>query len=221
MNLGILRIIGILLFAYLTWRNLRDNYEEDKVVTYSWIALLVFFVGGRISYGLVNFGIWNDSWLSWFSIWTKPGMDYIGGFLVLTLFNFIFSKLNNWKFVPFCEDILTNTLLLLVFLMGDEFLRTKFDLKVGAYILFLVLAMLFVGLAKKKYRSLVWYKSGKKGFAFLATGFLAFLILGLLGLVFKVSLVYSIIYWVISLISLVGLGILGEVFNFLMVNKRK
>ena len=213
MNLGILRIIGILLFVYLTWRNLRDNYEEDKIVTYSWISLLGFFVGGRITYGLINFGIWNDSWLSWFSVWNKPGMDYVGGFLSLILVNFIFSKLNNWKFIPFCEDILINVLLLIVFLMGDEFLRTKFDLKVGGYLLLLILLMFFVNLAKKKYRSLVWYKSGKKGFAFFATGFISFLILGILGIVFKVNLIYSILYWIISLISLVGLGILGEIYE--------
>ena len=221
MNLGILRIIGIILFAYLTWRNLRDNYEEDKIVNYSWIALLGFFVGGRISYGLVNFGVWNDSWLSWFSVWNKPGMDYVGGFLILILINFIFSKLNNWKFIPFCEDILVNTLLLIAFLMGDEFLRSKFNLKVGIYFLLMVLLMVFVNFAKKKYRSFVWYKSGKKGFAFLTTGFIAFLILGILGIIFKINLIYSILYWIISLISLVGLVILGEVFDFLMINKRK
>ena len=221
MNLGILRIIGIILFAYLTWRNLRYSYEEDKVVTYSWVVLLTFFVGGRIAYGLVNFGIWNDSWLNWFSVWNKPGMDYVGGFLALILANFIFSRMNGWKFIPFCEDTLTNSLFLLVFLMGDEFLRTKFDLRVGFYLLFLVLMMFLMAFFKKKYRSWVWYKSGKKGFAFLATAFISFLILGFLGLYFKVALFYSILYWVISLISLVGLCILGEVFNFLIINKRR
>ena len=221
MNLGILRIIGIILFAYLTWRNLRYSYEEDKVVTYSWVALLIFFVGGRITYGLVNFGVWNDSWLSWFSVWNKPGMDYVGGFLALILTNFIFSRMNGWKFIPFCEDALINSLFLLVFLIGDEFLRTKFDLRVGFYLLFLVLMMFLMAFFKKKYRSWVWYKSGKKGFAFLATAFVSFLILGFFGIYFKVALFYSILYWLISLISLVGLCILGEVFNFLIINKRR
>jgi hypothetical protein len=221
MNLGILRILGIILFAYLTWRNLKDSYEEDKVVTYSWVALLGFFIGGRITYGLVNFGVWNDSWLSWFSVWNKPGMDYIGGFLSLMLVNFIFSKINSWKFISFCEDGLTSSLWLFLFLIGDEFVRTKFDLKIGIYLLFLVLMMFLVNLFKKKYRAIVWYKSGKKGFAFWATMFLSFLILGFLGVYFKVNLAYSILYWVISLISLVGLCILGEVFNFLVINKRR
>ena len=221
MSLGIIRIFGVILFAYLTWRNLRENYEEDKVVNYSWIALLSFFVGGRIIYGLVNFGVWNDNWMSWFSVWNKPGMDYVGGFLTLMIVSIIFSKLNNWKIIPFCEDGLINDLLLLVFLMTDELVRTKFELRIGVYLLFLVLVIFFVRLVKKKYRSLVWYKSGKKGFAFLSAMFLSFLILGFLGMFFKIGIIYLILYWIISLISLVELCILGEVFNFLTINKRK
>ncbi|MFA6185292.1 MAG: hypothetical protein WCT51_00230 [Candidatus Shapirobacteria bacterium] len=221
MSLGIIRTFGIILFAYLTWRNLRENYEEDKIVTYSWIALLSFFVGGRIIYGLVNFGVWNDNWMSWFSVWNKPGMDYVGGFLTLIATSVIFSKMNNWKIIPFCEDGLINNLVLLVFLVADEFLRTKFDLKIGAYLLLLILMVFFVKLTKKKYRSFVWYKSGKKGFAFLSTISLSFLLLGFLGVFFKFNIFYSILYWVISLISLVELCILGEVFNFLTINKRR
>jgi hypothetical protein len=213
MSLGIIRILGILLFVYLTWRNLKDSYEEEKIVTYSWMVLLGFLIGGRITFGLVNFGVWNDNWLNWFAVWDKPGMNYIGGFLALILINFIFCKINSWKFIPFCEDILFNFLLLLVFLIGDEFLRSKFDLRVGIYLLLLVLMIFWANLAKKKYRSLVWYKSGKKGFTFLTTGFLFFLIFGILGLYFKINLICSVLYWIISLIFLVGLCILGEVYE--------
>ena len=221
MSLGIIRILGIVLFAYLTWRNLRENYEEDKIVTYSWLALLGFLIGGRITYGLVNFGVWNDSWASWFSIWNKPGMDYVGGFLTLILTSTIFSKVNNWKIIPFCEDGLINDLILLSFLIADEFVRTKFNLMIGAYLLFLILMVFLVKAIKKKYRSFIWYKSGKKGFTFLATMFLSFLILGFLRMFFQTNIIYSILYWIISLISLTGLCILGEVFNFLIFNKRK
>lgn len=221
MSLGIIKILGIILFVYLTWRNLKDSYEEDKIVTYSWVALLGFFIGGRITFGLINFGVWNDSWLSWFSVWDKPGMNYVGGFFALMLVNFVVSKINSWKFIPFCEDGLSNSLWFLTFLIADEFIRTKFDLRVGVYLLFLILMVFFVSLVKKKYRSFVWYRSGKKGFAFLATGFFAFLILGFLGLYFNIGLIYPILYWIVGLTSLIGLFILGEVFNFLVVNKRR
>lgn len=221
MNLGIIRVLGIILFVYLTWRNLKDSYDEDKIVNYSWIALLAFFVVGRVTYGLVNFGVWNDSWMNWLAVWDKPGMNYIGGFLGLMLINFIFSRVNNWKFVPFCEDGLINTLIFLILLIADEFMRATFYLKIGVYLLLLIIMVFLAKLFRKKYRSLVWYRSGKKGFAFLMTSFIIFLVLGFLGIVFKTNIIYSILYWTISLISLAGLCILGEVFNFLMVNKRK
>lgn len=221
MILGIIRVLAILLFAYLTWRNLRGNYEENKVVSYSWVALLGFLIGGRITYGLVNFGVWNDSWLSWFSVWEKPGIDYVGAFLSLMIVNFVFSRVNSWKFVPFCEDGLVNALILVIFLILDEFVRSRFDIKTGVYLLLLVLSLFFAFWIKKKYRSFVWYKSGKKGFVFLATGFLIFLILGFLNLYFKSNLAYSITFWIISLISVGGLIILGEVFDFLLVSKRR
>lgn len=219
--MGIIRFFAILLFAYLTWRDLRDNYEENSVVSYCWMALLLFFISGRITYGLVNYGIWNDNWSSWFSIWQKPGISYVGAFGGLLLANFIFSKIKNWKFVPFCEDNLKNALLLLFFLLLDELVRSNFDLKVGSYLIFLVLTLIYMNIAKIKYRSLVWYKSGKKGFAFLSTLFLSFLILGFIEIAFHSNIFFSIIYWIISLISLTGLCILGEVFNFLSINKRR
>ena len=219
MSLGIIRVLGIVLFAYLTWRNLRDNYQEDKLITYAWLALLGFLVGARVTYGLVNFGVWNDSWISWFSVWDKPGMSYVGGFLSLLLVNLWFCRANSWKFIPFCEDGLVNTLWLLILLILDEFVRTRFGLETGFYLLFLILMLAITIWGKKKYRSLVWYKSGKKGFAFLMTGFLAFLVLGLMGLYFKQNLSFSIVYWILSLTSLVYLFILGEVFNILNINK--
>ena len=221
MSLGIIKVLGMVLFVYLTWRNLRENYEEDKIVSYSWLALLGFLVGGRIVYGLVNFGVWNDSWMSWFSIWSKPGIDYVGGFLALILTSTIYAKLNNWKVIPFFEDGLINDLVLLSFLIADEFVRTKFDLMIGTYLLFLILVVFLVKFLKKKYRSFIWYKSGKKGFTFLLTMFLSFLTLGFLRMFFQSNIIYSVLYWVISLISLTGLCILGEVFNFLIFNKRK
>ncbi len=213
MILGIIRVLGIIFFVYLTWRNLRENYEENKIVIYSWLALLSFFVGGRVIYGLVNFGIWNDNWTSWFSVWNKPGMDYVGGFLVLLIIGAVFSRMNSWKIIPFLEDGLVNNLILMVFLLSDEFIRTRLDLKIGMYLLFIVLMLFLVKLAKNKYRSLTWYKSGKKGFAFLITMFLSFLLLGFLGLYLKVRLIFSILYWVISLLSIIELCILGDIYE--------
>lgn len=45
MSLGIFRILGLVVFMYLLWRDLRDNYGDEKIINYAWIALLGFLVG--------------------------------------------------------------------------------------------------------------------------------------------------------------------------------
>lgn len=220
MMLAILRVVAVLVFVYLTWRNLRDNYQEDVLVSYSWLSLIIFLVVARIAFGLINFGVWNDSWTSWLAVWNKPGMDYISGFLGLTLFSLGFAKLNNLKVWPFAEDIIVNILIFLSILMLDEFFRNKFSLETGIFFIFLVLMTFFAKFIKDKYRSLVWYKSGKKGFGFFATGVLGFLLLSILGILFKFSLWVIIFEFILSLVSFLGILILGDIIN-LSINKRK
>lgn len=220
MMLAILRVVAILVFVYLTWRNLKDNYQEDVLVSYSWLSLIFFFIIARIAFGLINFGVWNDSWISWLAVWNKPGMDYISGFLGLILFSIIFSKLNNLKVWPFTEDIIVNTLIFLSILILDEFFRNKFSLETGIFFILLVVMTFFAKFIKSKYRSLIWYKSGKKGFGFFATGILGFLLLAILGILFKFSLWVIIFELILSLVSFLGLLILGEIIN-LSINKRK
>jgi len=221
MMLAILRVVAILVFAYLTWRNLKDNYQEETLVTYSWLALIIFFIVARVGYGLINFGVWNDSWINWFTVWNKPGMDYTSGFLGLMLFSFWFSKLNNLKVWPFAEDVIVNVLIFLSVLMADEVIKSKFNLKVGILLLFLILMAFFAKFIKGKYRSLVWYKSGKKGFGFFTTCALGFLLLSILGILFKFDLWVIIIHAILSLISFFGILILGEIISPLSINKRK
>jgi prolipoprotein diacylglyceryltransferase len=61
MILGIVRAIAVLLFMYLSWRNLRDNYKEENLITFLWIIVILFLVGGRVGFGFINWGIWNDN----------------------------------------------------------------------------------------------------------------------------------------------------------------
>ena len=46
--IGIVTIIG---YLYLSWRTLRDNYQEEDIIAFSWVVLLLFLVGGRLAYG--------------------------------------------------------------------------------------------------------------------------------------------------------------------------
>jgi hypothetical protein len=221
MNFAIFRILGILLFLYLTWRNLREDYKENDLISYSWIALLAFFAGGRIIYGLEHWGIWNESWTDWLLVWDKPGMNYVGGYVAMIIASYLVSRKNGWKIWSFVEDSLNNFMIFFLFLMLDEFLRTRFGLMPGIYSFIIIIGLALSIWIKKKYRSFMWYRSGKKGFAFLFVNIILSLILMGVNFWFKNSLIYSFLYLASGLISLIGLFILGEVFEPLMVNQKK
>jgi len=219
MNLAIIRVIAIVLFLYLTWRNLKGDYEEEKLVSFGWISMLFFLFFGRLAFGLLNWGVW-ESWQDWLMVWSKPGLDYLFGTLGFILSVFIFGRANGWKFFTFIEDNLRNFLFFLFLMLSDELFRSRFDFKVIVFLLIIIVAYLLVLWLSKKYRSFVWYKSGKKGFVFLFTTFFVNLGIFLTLLLFKELTFLLPLSLVISLTSLVGLFILGEVFGSINNSKK-
>ena len=211
MSLGIIRIIASAMFLYLLWRNLRESYDDQKVITYSWLALLGFLVFGRLAYGLINWGVWNNDLTDWLSVWNKPGMSYMGGYLGVLLVSWLYSRSQQWKFLNFTEDLVRPLLVLIGLMMVDEWVRSKFSWQVLIYILMIILVYMVANWLTGRYRSFVWYKSGKKGFVLLAANFLFFLTLAFVFGVFGDNLVNLILASVISLISVVGLFILGGI----------
>lgn len=209
-----------MLFLYLTWRNLRGDYEESKLISFAWLSMLFFLVFGRIGFGLLNLGIWKN-WQDWLMVWNKPGLSYLIGTLGFILSVFIVGKANNWKFFTFIENNLKNFLIFLSLMLIDELVRSNFSLQIVWYLLVVVLTYLLSLWLFKKYRSFVWYRSGRKGFVFLFSSFFINLAITLVLFLSKSSYFLTILALVISLTSLVGLFILGEVFSHLVVNKRK
>jgi prolipoprotein diacylglyceryltransferase len=146
MNVAIIRTLGIIVFLYLLWRNLRENYKEESLISYSWIALLSFFVGGRVFYGLINWGIWNDSWINWFSVWNKSGTSLIGGLLTVFGITYIICKKEGWKLWSFAEDSLNIFLIFLGFLLLDEFVRSGLNIRVGIDFILVVVGFIVLEL---------------------------------------------------------------------------
>jgi hypothetical protein len=210
-SIAILRIIGISLYLYLVWRNMKEEYNGDKMVSFAWQSLFCFFILGRIFFGIVNWGVFNNYWADWLSIWSLPGFSYFGGFLGIFLFAWGYSKKRELRFHSFLESLTPNFLWLMLFLLADNLLVEGYG--TWLFIKFLlVLLMIFLSrIFRLKYRSWVFYKSGKKGFVFLAVASLFFLVLGLLSFVFPVSLVYRLSYLFCSLLFVVQLVILGEI----------
>lgn len=211
MVVGIIKSIGVLLFLYLTWRNLSDSYKDDQLVSYTWLALLSMLIGGRLAFGLVNWGIWNESWVDWFLIWQKPGFNYTGmviGFAGLTVW---FCRSNGWKLWSFLEDIAPIFLVMMTFFMMEELFKSGFNWRWLAELIILPIGAALSYFLKGKYRSWGWYRSGKKGFGFFLTAAVYCWLMSGISLIFKDDLITVFTYLILGLISVGGLFILGEV----------
>jgi hypothetical protein len=207
----IISIVGIILFLYLMWRNLRDDYKAEELISFSWMSVFVFFAGGRLAYGLFNWGIWNNEALSWFTFWSNKGMDIVGGYIFLLIVMYFVAKFNDWKVWSLAEDGIGNFLILVFFLLTNELIFGKFSLRIALNLIILLIAFLLSSWLRKKYRSFVWYKSGKKGFIFCFVNFFVLLLLSLVSIWFKDRAIYSYLYLGGSLLSLVELFILGDI----------
>ncbi len=204
-------VVGMILFLYLTWRNLREDYKEDELVSFSWLALLAMFLGGRLLYGLLNWGVWNDNWMDWINIFQNPGFNYIGAGAFLIIQTIWYCEVNEWKLWAFFEDITPIFLVMIMFFLGEESIKSHFNRMVVAELVIIIVGFLVNSWAVTKYRSWVWYKSGRKGFGFFFTGFLVFWLMAGVGLYLKGSLIIEVLEFILSLIFAVGLFILGKV----------
>lgn len=208
-----MRTIGIVLFMYLTWRNLRESYAEDDLITYGWLSILALLIGSRIAFGVLHWGVWNDRWLNWLLFWEKPGSSLVFGYLVMILVSWWWAGTRGWRVWSFLEDITFNLLLMLGLIIANDNLASWMDVKKWLIVVVLIVGGLIGWLLSGRYRSFVWYRSGKKGFVFLVVNMVVWLLLA--GLNRN--------YWSLglSLISLLGLVILGDVFTWLKVSSRR
>ena len=103
--LALVKIIAGILFLYLTWRNLAEDYHEERLISYSWLALLAFLVLGRATFGVIQWGIWNDNPSDWLTFWTRPGFNLSGGLVGMCLASVWYTQANNWKLWQFLEEM--------------------------------------------------------------------------------------------------------------------
>jgi len=203
---NLIRIIGILLFLYVFWKNLKDDYPSNDVIWLGWLIVAMFYFGSR----LVFFGNFDKDLILF---WSKPGLSYLGGYICVLITIALYVKRKSWKLILILEDGVKPFLLFLFFNYLEELIRSKWVGELVAKVLIVLLGYYFAGLLKDKYRSFVWFKSGKKGFVFWS---ISAIVLGLFminSLIFGNVLFLTYIYGLSSLISVAGLFILGDVWK--------
>jgi hypothetical protein len=211
MNIAFLRIIGIVVYLYLVWRNMSDEYDSNKMISFGWLSFFWFLMGGRIIFGFFNWTMFNNSWIDWLSFWSVPGFSYFGGFLGIFLFSWWYVYKNGWKFYSFLESLTPNFLWLILFLFMDDLFFGVHESWLLIKLLLVALMLVLTRFFRFKYRSWVFYKSGKKGFVFLAITFLFFFFLSIFSFIFKMKFVYGLWYMICSLLFVFQLVILGEI----------
>jgi hypothetical protein len=217
MFLGIIKLIGVILFLYLTWRNLNDSYKDDLLISYSWLCVLVFLAAGRLVFGMINWGVWNKALTDWLVFWQKPGFSYWGGLAGILGVTVWFCHRNSWKLWSFLEDMTGTLYLFVAFMLAAELWSDGFNFRVLVYVLIAGTGYILSGAISNRYRSMVWYKSGKKGFVFFFTNLVTAILLALQAIIYKDRPTIWVLYLMLSLISATGLFMLGEVFESLEV----
>lgn len=191
----IISIVGVVGYLYFNWRILRENYKEEEMVAFGWVSLLLFLVGNRLIYAIFNFSTWptgeEGRWLEFWKMWQS---GIWGGYLLWLLGALIVSQDREWKFLTFAEDNLRP-----LFWLTSSVLLASMN---WSLLLASGISMLGYWFFYGKYRSFLWYKSGKKGFLFLMVNILFFLTVS----------VISKNWWfiIVSLICGVGLIMLGN-----------
>ena len=179
--------MGCVVYLYLCWRTMKENYREEDMIAFGWVSLIVFLIGSRIAFAITEPKLWLEFW--------KMNQSFVfGGYIFWLLLSWLVASDRGWKFFAFCEDSLIN--------LG--WINLVFFVISGQWRLIILLILMFIIgiLLKNRYRSLWWYKSGKKGFLFLVTNILFFI---------GFSIIFENYYYLImALISLIGLAMLGH-----------
>ena len=115
----------------------------------------------------------------------------------------------DWKMWSFLEDTLVAVLILGAFGVVGFASRLGWSWNEVIYLSIIVVGGVLGMWLKVRYRSFFWYKSGKKGFVFLASNLVIFLMLGIYWLVAG-KIVFGGGAVILSLISGGGLVMLGK-----------
>ena len=156
--------LAIIYTSFLFWRKLKEDYKDEEIFS---LSLLVLGVGGflgRLVFILASGGIL----VSFFDFKNHPGFSlpvaYLTGFLLVR----IWSKRRQWDFWSLADNFAAPFLVLVLVFAAFQFIKELFANTVsvkplGLFIISLVVILLnqWIG---KKYRSFLWYRSGKIGF---------------------------------------------------------
>ena len=156
--------LAFMVASFLLWHDLREDYSEEEIISLTIYLALAFLLGARLGHVLYHLSDFQFSLIKWFLIGRYPGFSFLGGFFASSGLLFYWSKRKNWDFWQVIETLVPTGLMVIVLVSTGLYLTGGEILFLGEAILALLL-LFFSRFLRKKYRTFVWYKSGKLGFA--------------------------------------------------------
>lgn len=198
---GVLSILAFVLGSFVFWKKGREeHFDEYELVDLVLILVIWGLVGARAAYIITHFHEFGLNILYWLSLWSKPGLYWIGMLAASGLFLYRFCRTHKWDFFRITDLIvigasLSQALLNLGIFLSANALGTTTNLPIGilfpgsfekrhpiglyAFLLWMICFTLLWWF-EKKYRRFVWYQK-HKGDAL--PGFLTFVYLIMFGLI--------------------------------------
>jgi hypothetical protein len=189
----IANLIGVLVFLFIFWKKLKEDYSSREIFTTGFYILIGGFVGSFLSWKFFP-NLWF--WLVFIGL--------LAGF-ILGVLRF---RLRTFETL---EAVIIATLPWLSFVFIEDAMAKN---RASSFFAFLVVVLLIAlyFLLDAHYKRFAWYKSGRVGFSGLTTLGLFFLIRAVVALIF--SDVISFVGKIEATIS----GIVAFIFFFLVFN---
>lgn len=203
----ILLIIATVVFLYNSWKGLHEDCGSQNTIGFSWVLVLVIILVARM-FG----GGWKSDgpWWQILAIWKYLKMNYFVGLIAGVLTTIMIANQKKWKAWLILEDLTPGFLLFLLIMYLNNIIG-KFDLAELIKFGIVFFAYFWQKHLVKRYRSFVWYKSGKKGFVFFAVSTVVLFLMALNAFFLQNGTFQAFSYLGGSLLSLSGLYILGKV----------
>jgi hypothetical protein len=199
-------LVAVLFFLYNSWKALKEDFASQEVIGFIWQLIL-----GMIIISRIGGGDWTEGpWWQILAIWNSMKINYFVGLMGGVLISAFIAKQKKWKLWALLEDISGSFLGFLLIMYLAEIIYS-YSLVLLIEIFIIIFGILLTPYLTRKYRSFVWYRSGKKGFVFFALGTVLFFLMALSSFFLQNGQIMAYLYLITSLISGVGLYILGKV----------
>lgn len=224
-SFGIFAALAFFFGSFVFWKRGQDaNLSDDEIFDTIILMTLAGLIGARIFFIIFHYWEFGLSWLSWFSLFRRPGMSMSGGLIGGLLAVWFMARRRRWEFFSITDAVVTGlSLAQTIGWLGAFFAGQGTGRQLGRFgvlfpgseaarfpsqLLWVVgwfLVFVFLWRVEERYRTFDWYR-GKRTEA--RPGFLTFSYLAgfgvLLGLISQTM--EARVYWMgISLASWVGM----------------